>query len=452
MAQRDHLARPGHRPGTAALRREMAECVLVEHDPGQRQRVPFAAARVRIGFPDQGPDVLAAVSGHRRRMQPGRRHHVPVHDEDPVVGARNILLDHDLGAAGAGPLVRLGRLDRGRHPHRHVRPMVAVAGFDHQGRPQRVQGRRGASRRPGDHPGGHRYSRDGQQFLGQDLVGGDVHAHGRGLLGEGRPQQPAVAAVAEAEQAEAPGPPDRDAALAGRRGQGGGADPEAGRGHLPGDRFEGVPQRRRALGEGLGDHPHGQREQVLWHRGGVRLVLGALHDHVIAALGAGPDRPPESHLAAGQGGQFERHMLGHVTEVGPAGQRGEEAAGTPRGAVVPGQPRQRAGQPGVEAGAVRRLLPGQPVQFQPGHRDRAGRVDVRARQAMAVDEAHGAPSVGSSAGGLVAGWPGGQPRFQQTERGVGLSSGCARARCPGPARRCRIRTRPASGAAGRRTR
>ena len=46
----------------AALRREMAADVLVEHDPGQRQRVPFAPARVRIGLPDQGLDVLAAAS------------------------------------------------------------------------------------------------------------------------------------------------------------------------------------------------------------------------------------------------------------------------------------------------------------------------------------------------------------------------------------------------------
>ena len=144
-------------------------------------------------------------------------------------------------------------------------------------------------------------------------------------------------------------------------------------------------------------------------------------------------------------------MLGHVTEVGPAGQRVEEAAGTSRGAVVPGQPRQRPGQPGGEAGAVRRLLPGQPVQFQPGHRDRAGRVDVRARQAMAVDEAHGCSLGRSSAGASWQAGPEASPGSANGAR-LGLSSGCARARCPGPARRCRIRTRPASGAAGRRTR
>ena len=67
----------GTDPGWQALRRKVGQGVVVERDPGQRPRVPLAPARVGIGLPDQGLDVLAAVSGHRRRMQPGGRHHVP---------------------------------------------------------------------------------------------------------------------------------------------------------------------------------------------------------------------------------------------------------------------------------------------------------------------------------------------------------------------------------------
>ena len=115
-AQRDDLSRPGHRPGMQPLRRQVGQGMVVERDPGQRQRVPLAPARVVVGLPDQGLDVLAAVSGDRRRVQPGRGHHMAVHDEDPVVDARDIFLDDDLGAAGAGPLVRLGGLVRGASP------------------------------------------------------------------------------------------------------------------------------------------------------------------------------------------------------------------------------------------------------------------------------------------------------------------------------------------------
>ena len=86
-AQRHGLARPGTDPGAGPAPRGGS-------GRGRPARSGSAAARAprpgagRIGLPDQGLDVLAAVSGHRRRMQPGGGHHVPVHDEDPVVDPR----------------------------------------------------------------------------------------------------------------------------------------------------------------------------------------------------------------------------------------------------------------------------------------------------------------------------------------------------------------------------
>ena len=92
--------------------------MVVERDPGQRQRVALAPARVVVGLPDQGLDVLVPVAGDRRWVQPGRGHHMAIHDEDPVVHARDVFLDDNLSAAGAGPLVRLRGLAPGWLPPR----------------------------------------------------------------------------------------------------------------------------------------------------------------------------------------------------------------------------------------------------------------------------------------------------------------------------------------------
>ena len=96
----------------------------------------------RVGFsPDQGLDVLAAVSGHRRRVQPGRRRPRGRPPRGPGSRCQDVFLDNDLG-----PLVRLlstpPRPGRGRHPHRDVRPWLPMRGFLTTS-PQPVQGRRG---------------------------------------------------------------------------------------------------------------------------------------------------------------------------------------------------------------------------------------------------------------------------------------------------------------------
>jgi hypothetical protein len=81
-------------------------------------------------------------------------------------------------------------------------------------------------------------------------------------------------------------------------------------------------------------------------------------------------------------------MLGDVPEVGATGQGAAEPARLACRAVVVGQPRKQGQQARGEPLGAGRLLPGQLLEFKPGHGDRACGVDVRAVQAAQVDKPH----------------------------------------------------------------
>ena len=106
------------------------------------------------------------------------------------------------------------------------------------------------------------------------------------------------------------------------------------------------------------------------HGGVVGLVLRALGHHVVAAVGTRPHGAPEVHLAAGQAGQLQHHVLGDVAEVGAPGQRLEEPAWPPGRAVVLAQAGQRQRQPLGEAREVGGLAAGQLVELEPRDADR----------------------------------------------------------------------------------
>jgi hypothetical protein len=162
----------------------------------------------------------------------------------------------------------------------------------------------------------------------------------------------------------------------------------------------------------LGADAEGQ--QVTGDRRVGGLVARAGHHHVVAAVGARPLGAPEVDLPARQPGQFQRHVLGDVPEVGSAGHGVTEPAGPPGGAVVAGQPGQHGEQAAGEARVRRSLLAGQFVELEPGDDDRSGQVAVRAAEAAQVDEAHVCPL------GRGFGWT--------------VSTGCARGRSTAPAR------------------
>jgi hypothetical protein len=99
--------------------------------------------------------------------------------------------------------------------------------LDHDGRAEAGEGIHGLLGGVHHDSLGHRDAGRGEQLLGDFLVAGDVDADGRGLLGAGRPDQPAAAAVAQLQQRDIRDAAHRDAALACRAGQlrGGHAQP-----------------------------------------------------------------------------------------------------------------------------------------------------------------------------------------------------------------------------------
>ena len=182
------------------------------------------------------------------------------------------------------------------------------------------------------------------------LSDGDVHADRGGLLGQRGADQPPVAAVAQAQHAQAADTADRDAAAAGRGGDSRGADAEALGLHQAGDASEigiefGIPFRNNFL-----DRADGDPEQLRGHRRVRRLILRALHHDVVAAVGARPHGAAQVHVPAGQPGQLERDMLGDVAEVGAPGHRVGEPARVAGRAVVLGEAGQQGGQPAAKPG------------------------------------------------------------------------------------------------------
>src|SRR5258707_1303622 len=107
-----------------------------------------------------------------------------------------------------------GCLGRGGDADDHADAVAAVARLDDHGPAELLEACDGLPGAPGHDSLGYRDAGVGQQPLGQHLVGGDVHPDHRGLLGERRVHQPAVAAVTEPEQAQVADPPDRDSPAA----------------------------------------------------------------------------------------------------------------------------------------------------------------------------------------------------------------------------------------------
>ena len=417
------------------LRLQVRERALVEPDPGQRAGVALAPARVGIHHVDELGDVGGAIAGHRGRAQLGRGHHLAVDDQHPVVRAGHERLHDRAGPAGRRPGVGLGRVGGGGHADGDVDAVVAVARLDHERAAEPVQRLRGVGRAPGHDAIGHRDARAAQQLLGQHLVGRDVDPDHRGLLGQRGAHQPAVAAVAEAQHAQLADPADRYPPAAGRGRERGRAHAEAFPLHDPGDPSQLDRQVGVAFKKNVLDRGYGELQQVGGHRGLRGLVLRALGHHVVAAVRPRPHGPAQVHVAAGQAGQLQRHVLGDVAEVGAPGHRLQKPAGAPGRAVVLGQPGQGRGQPAGEARAVGGLPAGQLLELEPRDRDRPGGERVRSAQVTQVVKAHVTlPKGGRRIGRLRL-----------------ISTGRARARWWPRGSRCRRRIRRAAGAGGRRT-
>jgi hypothetical protein len=94
------------------------------------------------------------------------------------------------------------------------------------------------------------------------------------------------------------------------------------------------------------------------------------------------------HVAAGQAGQLQRHMLGHVTEVGAARHRSQEPARLPGRAVMFFEPGQHRSEPLREGREVCGFLAGQFVKLDPRQADGLGAEDVRPAQMTQVFQAH----------------------------------------------------------------
>ena len=144
------------------------------------------------------------------------------------------------------------------------------------------------------------------------------------------PYELAVTAVTQPQQAQAGHPAGRDPALAGRRRDGGGADAEpfpfAGRGDLlqVSSRSAGVASLSSSCTMRIA-----RRSSSAGRDGVGRLVFRALGHDVVAAVRARPHGPAQIHRSAGEAGQLEHDVLGHVTEVGATRHRRQEPARLP---------------------------------------------------------------------------------------------------------------------------
>jgi hypothetical protein len=266
--------------------------------------------------------------------------------------------------------------------------VASVSRLDHYWSAEQLEQPGRLPRAARDRSGGHRDAGLGQQPLGEHLVGGDVHPDGRGQVGQRRAHQPPVPAVAEPEHAAAADPTDRDAAPAGGAGYRGRTHAEALAFHHPAHPGQAGRQRRHPPRQQVADGGDGGLQQLSRYDGVGRLIGRALQHDVIPAVSAGPERPAQVHIAAGPGGQLERHVLGDMTEVGTAGHRREESARPPGRAVMVSQAGQRRGQPVSEARVVGRLPAGQGAELEPRDADRAGGVHVRAVQVAQVFQPH----------------------------------------------------------------
>ena len=190
---------------------------LVDLDPGEDLLVADAAPRVRVRRVDELADGVLAVAGHGGRHALRDRGQLAADDEDAIVVAGDVGLDHEVaGAALAGG-------DRERGPdgllgaqvELDTAPVVAVERLDHA----READPAGRGDRPilrVDHLGTrHGQARRVEEPVRQALVRRDVDGDGRRPRGHRGPDALLMDALAELDEGVAVEPDVRDVAARG---------------------------------------------------------------------------------------------------------------------------------------------------------------------------------------------------------------------------------------------
>ena len=169
------------------------------------------AARIRVGDIDQLLDRVRAVADDMRRNALGDRHDLPVDDQNPVVPAGDVALDHDRCPSRLSPLAtwkELAHLAHRLQIDADAAAMVAVQRLDHDRIADPVRRADGVIHIADDLAARNGDSDLVEELVGQLLVRGDVDRDVRRSRGDGRPDALLMDAMSELNQRSAGIEPD----------------------------------------------------------------------------------------------------------------------------------------------------------------------------------------------------------------------------------------------------
>gem|GEM_PF-7088930 len=411
-SQIDGFARRRHGLGRAARPADELGDELVDPNLGHHLLVALAAAGVLVHRGHELGDGAGAVADDVRGHAFGDGDQPPVHHEDAVVVALEMLLDEHAAAVLRRLVERPAHLLVRRQPDAHAAAVVAVERLDHHRKAQPLRLARGVVGAAHDRAARHRHARVREKALGEVLVARGLDRDERRPARDARAQPLLMLAVAELDEARLVEADDGDAAPFGFVHQRLGSRPERRAADKPLERAQRSPQVERRVERRLVlirvdplEVPHAPefgRQQAVDERERDApghqphpLVAVGVHDVVDAGLaldraGLAARDPVARHRL-----ELERDVLGDVAHPRAVAQAPHEAARLPVAAAVPLEAGQHLEQPVGEARKPVRgpFLDRAEVELDAHHRRVA--VEVRAAIDPGLDDAHGrGPRIG----------------------------------------------------------